>query len=575
MQLLRIMKKMIIGSIIMLAAFSCDKYEYDDSAIWDKLEEIERHRDETVHSGYETLCNRLNANISSIHTILQAKTEGEYVTNVISMMDDGKDVGYLINFSVTGSVPVFLDLEADMLQIPDLGLKQDKDGTHYWTLYSAWLLDNDGNKVSDPPLLDEGSGYWHLSLDDGMTWEQLESIGSDAETSSGTFLFEDVDISENDAVSFVLADGTAITFPVKQGYDPWDGYLDPDVYEEQDIINLTNVLMANMDNCNLATRHIMEIAYNFWKRRNEFIYCSQTALDTPWDYWSYVGFRDGNTGFTVSEGNGGYKRIDCSTFVRYIVNGIDYYSSPYYNALEWTEVTQGALDSKGKETSSSDSAVCRTGKIYLRHGRRHILESASASKYRFTKVFAYDSSGKMIENLTDRSEFVLPQGTEYVRAEMKVRSADDYLPAVKGTSPARILRCLRIRENERLAVNADCPTASRRANAMSRWFDENGYGLAAFEDYNPLFWEDSDFEPGTVVFMGKKSAKAEYKGITHVTLYIGGGYIIHSQAPRGLLGGEGIMIDKLRDMELRYDRPFCSAASPKYHTNYDEERSLQ
>ena len=284
MQLLRIMKKMIIGSIIMLAAFSCDKYEYDDSAIWDKLEEIERHRDETVHSGYETLCNRLNANISSIHTILQAKTEGEYVTNVISMMDNGKDVGYLVNFPVTGSVPVFLDLEADMLQIPDLGLKQDKDGTHYWTLYSACLLDNDGNKVSDPPLLDVGSGYWHLSLDDGMTWEQLESIGSDSETSSGTFLFE---------------------------------------------------------------------------------------------------------------------------------------------------------------------------------------------------------------------------------------------------------------------------------------------------DYNPLFWEDSDFEPGTVVFMGKKSAKAEYKGITHVTLYIGGGYIIHSQAPRGLLGGEGIMIDKLRDMELRYDRPFCSAASPKYHTNYDEERSLQ
>jgi cell wall-associated NlpC family hydrolase len=72
--------------------------------------------------------------------------------------------------------------------------------------------------------------------------------------------------------------------------------------------------------------------------------------------------------------------------------------------------------------------------------------------------------------------------------------------------------------------------------------------------------------------MGKTSS-SNYKGITHVTLYIGSGYIIHSQAPRGLLGGEGIMIDSLRDMELRYSRPFCAAASPKYHTNFDEEKT--
>jgi cell wall-associated NlpC family hydrolase len=107
---------------------------------------------------------------------------------------------------------------------------------------------------------------------------------------------------------------------------------------------------------------------------------------------------------------------------------------------------------------------------------------------------------------------------------------------------------------------------------MSQWFDENGYGLEAYTDYNPVCWEDSDFEPGTVVFMGKTGSSG-YKNITHVTLYIGGGYIMHSQAPRGLLGGEGIMIDKLRDMELRYSKPFCSAASPAYHSNFDEEKN--
>jgi hypothetical protein len=441
-------------------------------------------------------------------------------------------------------------------------------------LFSAWLIGEDGGRIQEPPQLKIEEGYWYLTLDGGKSWEQLEKVSREG-ISMESFIFSNIEVNDN-GVDVTISDGSILTLKVgkdQTGYDPWDGYLDPDVYQEQDIINLTNVLMANMNNCNQATRHIMDIAYNFWKRRDEFIYCSQTSLDRPWDYWSYVGFKDGNTGFTVGEGHGGYKRIDCSTFVRYVVNGIDYYSTPYFNALEWTDVVQGGLSAKGAAASSSDKTVCRSGKIYLRHGKKHILESSNSSKYRFTKIFAYNSSGNVIKDLSGSSSFVLPEGAEYIRVEMKVQSANNYKPAVKGESPASILRYLRIREDEKLEVVADCPDENRRAHTMSRWFDENGYGLTAYKDYNPLCWDDADFKPGTVVFMGKKSATSEYKGITHVTLYIGGGYIIHSQAPRGLLGGEGIMIDKLRDMELRYDRPFCAAASPEYHSNFDEEKS--
>lgn len=354
-------------------------------------------------------------------------------------------------------------------------------------------------------------------------------------------------------------------------YEPWGGYLDPNVYKKQDVINLTNALRANMTGHNLATTHIMEIAYNFWKRRNEFIYCSYTALDKPWDYWSYVGFKDSaNTGLTVGAGHGGYKRIDCSTFVRYVVNGIDYYSTPYYNALEWTEVVQGAL-TEGIETDSSDVTVCRTGKMYVRLGKKHIIEKASSS-YNFTGIYAYDSSDNMVQNLTGKTSFTLNGNVAYIRAEMKVSSAKDYTPAVPGESPAAILKCLRIKEDEVLAVNAEIPTA-RNAFQMCQWCDNNGYGLEAFNDYNPLKWEDSDFKPGTIIYMGKTTS-SNYKGITHITIYVGGGYIIHAQAPRGLLGGEGIMMDQLRDMEYRYSRPFCAAASPKYHNDYSEEKEL-
>lgn len=355
-------------------------------------------------------------------------------------------------------------------------------------------------------------------------------------------------------------------------YEPWGGYLDPNVYKEQDVINLTNAFRANMTGHNLATTRILEVAYNFWKRRNEFIYCMYTALDKPWDYWSYVGFKDSsNTGMTVGEGHGGYKRIDCSTFVRYVVNGIDYYSTPYYNTLEWTEVTQGAL-TNGIETDSDDVTICRTGKMYPRLGKKHIVESASSSNYSFTGIYAYNSSDEIVQDLTGQTSFTLSGDVAYIRAEMKVLSADNYAPAVQGESPAAILRCLRIRESEQLEINAEVPTA-RNAYQMCQWFDNNGYGLEAFNDYNPMYWEDADFKPGTVVFMGKTTS-SNYKGITHVTIYVGGGYIVHAQAPRGLLGGEGIMMDQLRDMEYRYSRPLCSAASPKYHTDYSEEKSL-
>lgn len=355
--------------------------------------------------------------------------------------------------------------------------------------------------------------------------------------------------------------------------EPWGGYLDPDVYDEQDIINLTNVLRSNIYSHNLATAHIMEIAYNFWKRRDEFIYSGDTALDKPWNYWSYVGYTDsGNTGFTVGEGHGGYKRIDCSTFVRYVVNGIDYYSTPYYNALEWTEVKQGAL-TNGVETASSDVKVCRSGKMYLRTGKKYILESAKSS-YSFTKIYAYDRNDKVVKNLSGATSFTLSDNVSYIRVEMKVSSASNYAPAVKGVSSAAILKCLRIREDERLPVNAEIPLEGLRSTfQICPWLDQNGYGLEAYKDYNPLSWEDSDFLPGTIIFMGQNN-NSRYKGITHIVLYIGGGYIIHSQGARGLLGGEGIMIDKLRDMEYRYTRPFCSAAVVKYHTDYSEEKGL-
>ena len=574
------MKKILCLVAALAAVLSCESY--DDSAIWTKLENDARAE------RLEILCNQMNTNVSALQMIVAELEAAGQVENVVRIMENGENAGYMFDFSDKQSISVYHRTDVFEGYTPCVGVRQAPSEKYCWVLDGGWLLDDIGNKI---PVVTEGQtsaiipeikledDCWYLSVDKGTTWSQLEKPVKGEESCS---FFQNIDVSDRTKILLTLNDGTRLNLPIVQQsqpqapdcscdpYDPWDGYTDPDVYEEQDIINLTNALMANMQDCNLATRHIMDIAYNFWKRRGEFIYCSNTAKDKPWDYWSYVGYRDGNTGFTVGEGHGGYKRIDCSTFVGYVINGVDYYSTPYFNALEWTEVEQGALTTSGAETSSSDKTVCRSGKIYLRHGKKHVLESASSSKYKFNKVFAYSRDGKMLQDLSGKTSFTMPSGAEYIKVEMKVTAASNYAAAVKGVSPAAILKCLRIRENETLSVVSECP--ERYTRQMSQWFDKNGYGLEAYKDYNPVCWEDSDFEPGTVVFMGKKGSGG-YKDITHVTLYIGGGYIMHSQAPRGLLGGEGIMIDQLRDMELRYSSPFCAAASPEYHSNFDEEKS--
>lgn len=328
--------------------------------------------------------------------------------------------------------------------------------------------------------------------------------------------------------------------------------------------NMVRILTDNMNQENRTTQEILQIACNFWEHRDEFIYCSGTALDQPWNYWSRTGYVDGpNTGKAVTAENAGYKSIDCSTFVRYIINGIDYYSTPYYNTLEHTVVEQGGLED-GEETSNGDATLCRTGKMYIRPGKRLILETVDDG-YSFTKIYGYDASGKILQAIESPrvgEVFVPAHGVAYLRAEMKVRSVSDYAPATKEM-PAAIMKCLRIREDERLEINAECPLKDHRnANEMCKWFEQNGYAFEIDKNsFNPDEWKI-----GTVIFWGQTDGTWAYKNITHITLYIGSGYVMHVDAPNGLVAGEGILIESIDDLMKRYSIPLAALSSPKYHT---------
>ena len=163
--MLVIMRKLTaLITVTIVAAASCSK-EFDDTRIWDKLNDHES-RIEYL----ETLCGQMNTNIKALQTTVAALQDKDYVTNVAPITSGGKEVGYTITFLKSGSVTIYHGKDgakgdqgdkgetgdkgdkgdqgeagADG-QTPIIGIKQDTDGIYYWTLNGGWLM-SDGQKV--------------------------------------------------------------------------------------------------------------------------------------------------------------------------------------------------------------------------------------------------------------------------------------------------------------------------------------------------------------------------------------------------------------------------------------------
>lgn len=210
------MKKHIIflfSALICIA--SCKKF--DDSAIWLELQEHERRIEEL-----ETLCNKMNSNIESLSVIINTLQKNDYVTNVTNVIENGKEIGYMISFNKNASIIIYHGINGNN---PEIGVKKDVDGVYYWTLNGEWLLDDEGNKMETvnggggitPNLKIEGE-YWYISYDDGLTWEKLyKAVGEEGQ--GGYSMFENVDVSNQDYVLMTLTDGTEIKIPTWKAFE--------------------------------------------------------------------------------------------------------------------------------------------------------------------------------------------------------------------------------------------------------------------------------------------------------------------------------------------------------------------
>ena len=411
-------------TLSLLAAVSCSK-EFDDSRIWDKLNDHES-RIEYL----ETLCGQMNTNIKALQTTVSALQDKDYVTNVAPITSGGKEVGYTITFLKSGSVTIYHGKDGEKGeqgeagvdgQTPIIGIKQDTDGIYYWTLNGGWLL-SDGQKVKAvgtdgakgetgkdgvTPQLKIEDGKWLISYDKGVSWEEVGQVTGDQGPQgeqgnpgvNGDSMFTDINYSNNDYVLFVLSNGQQFKIPTWSAFEALQEHCRQ---MNQNIAGLKSIVTALQNNDYISSitpiyEGVNEIGYiiNFTKSGKVTIYHGKggktpvigVAKDTDGVYyWTVDGSwlvdetgakipttgkdgaqgeqgAQGNTGATGSQGPQGVSGI---TPQLKIEDGRWLVS--YDNGATWTDIGQatGVQGEAGKDGDSFFQSVTQDEEnVYL------------------------------------------------------------------------------------------------------------------------------------------------------------------------------------------------------------------
>ena len=189
------------------------------------------------------LCKQMNTNIVSLQAIVNVLQESDYITGVAPVMQNGKEVGYIITFSKSNPITIYHGKDGEDGEdgtdgndgtTPSIGVKQDTNGIYYWTLNGEWLTDDQGEKIkaegvdgNDGTDGDDGvtpkfkieNEYWYISYNNGESWEQLGKA-TGGESAGGDSMFTDIDYkTSTDYVIFTLADGTQIKLPTWSAFE--------------------------------------------------------------------------------------------------------------------------------------------------------------------------------------------------------------------------------------------------------------------------------------------------------------------------------------------------------------------
>ena len=205
--------------ILLLAALALTACEYDDSALWEQVNQ----NTERI-AALEAWQVETNTNIQSLQTLLSTT---DYITAVTPVTENGVE-GYTISFLNSDPITIYHGKNGTAGSTPEIGVTQAKDGNWYWTLNGELLIgENDkhiqANGDSAPvPQLKTGNSLTnvthdtagdtiepeaiYLSVDEGETWTRVSGTDGDS-------FFSDVVTDDPTCVTFILPDGATFSVP--------------------------------------------------------------------------------------------------------------------------------------------------------------------------------------------------------------------------------------------------------------------------------------------------------------------------------------------------------------------------
>lgn len=216
------MKKLLYPLAAFFIVCSCNQPDYSELA--GRIDDVEKRV-----AALEELCERINGDFSALQTLVTAMQERDFITEVTPLMEGKTVIGYTIGFSKNPDVTIYHGADGDKGSTPQIGVREDADCNYYWTLDGEWLTDREGGKIKAgardgqdgkegvTPRLKIEEGYWHLSYDNGETWEQLgKATGEDGRPGQDASpVVTDIKVLE-ESVEFTLTDGTVISLAKSQ-----------------------------------------------------------------------------------------------------------------------------------------------------------------------------------------------------------------------------------------------------------------------------------------------------------------------------------------------------------------------
>lgn len=138
-----LMTTLAVAAMTLLATACAD--DYDDSALWDKVNDHEERI-----AALEKWQEQTNQSIAAMQELLNTT---DMITGVSAVTEDGETVGYTITFLHSDPITIYNGAKgadgedgADG-QTPQIGLAQAAEGNWYWTLNGETLTDADGNPI--------------------------------------------------------------------------------------------------------------------------------------------------------------------------------------------------------------------------------------------------------------------------------------------------------------------------------------------------------------------------------------------------------------------------------------------